>query len=414
MLYNFKKAFQKKENDEKVTVPKEVIKSLDKSLPKGLVHKEIGDGIYGVFPDDSLSIDGEKKLLLKNLVFQDIPEDCHAKNMNELMKYIYCTQRPIKFKADKDSSIKIGSHKLKLDELVKTPLGDSKKEERTFAIVPAPFEPYKITISGRGVCNSILMTRKPCKDLKHVIVENIDDTTMTVKFDYNTVTTALSASLTVNIENIDTTSVMLDALKLQGSFFDRTIEIDGKKVFANGTISKQSFDENENRRTIKFWEKIEKLERVLGEKFKFSLPMSQDDLHILLTLYYSLVKREPYKEYGEFSKMNLKFSGSIDYSKVKDATSFVYQGEDIIKDFGIEKKIYKVIGVYDIMVKKIIKSTKEQGNLILKFAQEPDVKSYTSTIYTLDKGEADAFCKKDEALKKARLLRDLNADFEKI
>lgn len=393
MFSNFKESFKKSDGN---VIPKEIVESLNKRLPDGLIYKRVAKDLVVAVPSEGREMQLSAKV--------KIPENLKIYEPEQLYDILYRTQTELKI--DKNVPVKINGIEIALDEAALAPLIASKNTE--FFLQPRPFpSPYKLEFSGNGHTRTLTMQRQPLADLNKTLIKNIDDDALQVSMTVLEDTETLQFSFNFNLQKVDSIDEVLSVLLVYQAF----IQGDGQVIGMNLPPAPISDVEKETLNDLlTFWNKMSNVEKKLGVQFPLDLPLSDEEDIWLMKLYASFVKEEPFRENIKYTSISFDPPENIDKERlISQSAGFTFLQPENINLLGVDLELFAVIGVYDLRITDIIPSKTEQGKWECIVENRSDQKSYRSMRYLKSYEEALEFQKNIKALHEAR---DLFSIFE--
>lgn len=381
MFSNFAKTFKKNEND--IEIPKEIIESLNNKLPNGLKYEYIKKGVCGITPTSDMTFHIKPKL----------PDDFKGQSVEDLLEFMYRTQREIECSPDEDGFADINGFKLKMDDFVKFPLYEENFATNVFVIKPEPFKKFKISLEGNGIKRDVWIKRQPHPNMfKSFFKNDSDDDILKITYIIDEKNERIKYNFNIDIERSNSIKDILDTTKLFYALLKGEFKINGVELSAY--VKNKSFDKKENKamkQTIRFWEKILEIENLVDTKFMPNFPITNADALLIEKLYRTLVEKKPYREYGTIDNITTSKNDSIEQQAIKGAPGIAFQfsKDEIMELFGREVSLHTIIGIFNIKVVDI-KEDKDDSNRLQFIMEENDKKkSYISTLHFLDKSEVD-------------------------
>ena len=385
MFANFEKAFFKKnEMDDKI--PVEVLESLGekKKLPSGLGYVDVGHGACVITPEAS-------EMTLKGLrvdLPDDLPEGFHPSTISELMEFMYRTQRKIKITPNEDKLVALNGAKVNINDLVQFPLKNASLDEYEMFISPEPFEPpFNITLEGNNVIKQFTIQRQPYADMHKSLFKSIDSPSFEISYILDEREHRLQFNFKLNIGLAQDSTEVIQALKLYEACVQKDLKLQGHpfpKDSVNDTEKKSIIE------TLKFWEKIVVLEKVIGVAFVPTSKPELKDVFFIEKLYRCLVENEPFKEYVNINNFTLNVSPEFNGDELlsKDGISFQYGNHDHVKVFGVDIDVYNVVGLFDFRVTHLEAVDYQKSKYQLFVEPLEGKRIYQSTFIFLEEEQA--------------------------
>ncbi|WJM05897.1 abortive infection system toxin AbiGii family protein [Paenibacillus amylolyticus] len=393
MFSNFKESFKKSDGH---IIPKEIVESLNKRLPNGLIYKRVAKDLVFAVPSE-----GREMQMSANI---KIPESLRIYKPGQLFEILYRTQTGLKI--DKNVPVKINGIEIALDEAALAPLITSKNTE--FFLQPRPFpSPYELEFSGNGHTRTLTMQRQPLADLNKTLLKNIDNDGLQVSMKVLEDTETLRFSFNFNLQKVDSIDELLSVLFVYQAFIQGEGQVVGLKLPPAPTSDVERETLND---LLTFWNKMSSVEKKLGVQFPLDLPLSDEEDIWLMKLYSSFVKEEPFRENIKYTSITFDPPENFDKDRlISQAAGFTFLQSENINLLGVDLELFAVMGVYNLRISDIIPSKKEPGKLECILENKSDQKSFRSMRYFKTYEEALEFQKNIRALHEAR---DLFSIFE--
>lgn len=339
MCANFKKAFKK----ENISVPDSILKQLEKDLPNGFQYKSLSDGSCVMIPDDVNKIIKKESFI--------IPDHLVDKDIDEILKYTYSSQEPLKFK----KNILVEGEVLKMEDMVKFPF---RAEEISFgevALLPSPFEEFNIGLEAYEVKKNIAMKRQASKNVDRVTFKRVDfnDLDFSYTFDLNNI--KINFNIDINFEKCNSIGILLENLKIYKAFAEGSlklgnINLSDKRHKFKANINKQVIDD-----MITFYDKLLKITNLINIEIKPKERIDKNDICSVEELYKSLIEKKPYKEYISIDKLNIGASKDIDkeFLSASDGIAFQASCDCEWTVLGTKIVLPSIMVIYNIIVNNI-------------------------------------------------------------
>ncbi|MGX5524027.1 abortive infection system toxin AbiGii family protein [Bacillus toyonensis] len=379
MFANFNKALLNN-NQKDTKIPKEVLGSLNESLPNGFVYVEIenGDGVVGLTSNSSGMEFGGLSFDLNKDVFAEFKPS----NVKEVLEFLYRTQRTYTISKDADEYITINGIQFKIDEIIKHPFKESEKGKYDITLNPQPFpEPFKLNFEGKGVKKDITFKRQPFADMQKVLLKNIDNETFNISCVVDERDKHLKFNFSLNLENTKTVEETVEALKLYYAFVSGDIKLNGAE------LNKYTVKEAEKTsvlETIKFWEKVMELQEKLKVTFPPKSQLEIEDIVLIEELYRTLIEGKPFKKYINISELTLTGTDDLGHLLGQKGLSMSFHHHDNVKVFGVNLDLYSIICYFDFKVTDIKSSEIDKDGVskyILLVEPLEGRKTYQSSIH---------------------------------
>jgi hypothetical protein len=386
MFSNFESAFLKKNEIDK-SIPAEIVEALSEKLPGGFKYTALSCEACGIIPTTP-----QFNLEMKIDVPEDLLKDFKPLNTQELMEFIYRTQRELKVIPDEEGCISVNNTKLKIEDMIRFPFDDETMVGAELSICPEPFQPpFYVPIEGGAVRNNILIQRQPYADMHKSFFKNVDDSVLEITYILDEVKKSIKFTFRINIEKSKNAKKILDGLKLYQSC------LKGEVKFAGIDFSQLASEDKAIEKTIEFWDRIHQLEKKLNVEFLLEFPIKMDATIWVEKLYRSFIEEKPYKKYTKIDKITIGETEEFKKEEIignKPLTlHFAYDSE--IELWGVKLNLFDSVGIFDFKVSKIVHNNTNEYELLL----EP----------TTDKGIYESirhFAIKEEAINYKNCLED--------
>lgn len=160
--------------------------------------------------------------------------------------------------------------------------------------------PLEDSISGI-INGAVCVEEKKGGDLSSINIKWIkkDKTILfTINIDYNVEKKTVQVQCSMNMQAVTSVDEIIIALTLYKGVTDRTIEINGHKLFGDiiqGTELVAKEKDEDVTDTLKYWETVKQVENILNVHFDISYPISEHDGNMLSILATSFVRKQPCK-----------------------------------------------------------------------------------------------------------------------
>lgn len=391
MFVNFDSVFNETE-ETKTKVPYALLEYLSNELPDGLKYQAAEDGIcYAVSDTDSFTISGFSVELSddqKKILGPDFTTD-------DMFKYFYNAQRTIPLKLNKPNTLILNGHEIPIEKMAFNPYNPVKIVESSFFAQPPEFpKPFHITIGGSGYETTILVSRTPNESVNVCSFESIDSTPLKINYMFDEVEHNFTLNISVQLKNATTVQEMLEAMQIYNAFMRGKGVICGFELESKLTSKKRKAFPNS---TIKFWEKVLKLEKCLDVSFQLpyeDVPFGK--VCLVEHLYQNLIKNKPIRDNQQIKTLDGGWNID-DEEKLKSAIGsllmFQFEATYSFELFGVEKVLPCFICVFDA---KLNDYTKMDKKYTLSLGDKSDDEPmYTSTRCFANEDQLAAFKKKD-------------------
>ncbi|MBC5641218.1 MULTISPECIES: abortive infection system toxin AbiGii family protein [Clostridia] len=383
MFVSFNKAFDKKKSMDKI--PEPIIKALSEELPSGFKYVQMDKDTCCLIPEGeeiNFSVD-----FIKDNEF-------NAKTPDELMEYLYRTQKQLRIKSN---TIEINGNKLNVSDLIKLPLKNVEIDHSTIIIEPKAFpKPFELPIEYEdGKYISVKIQRQPLADLKKSLFKSIDMESMEVSYIIDEINHSMSMDLKIRLDKAETVEEILKISKIYDRFKKGKVVIGNNEI--NGCIKEKDYDNN-FAELIDFWEKVNALSGFLGIVIKPKVNILNEDVEIVKALYNSFIENTDFKKNINTKKFTLSFKNEIKTDEINYKDEMAFQFEEY-KEYSILEtplELYCVITLSNFKINNItlqdkvdlfkydmeVEAVTEEGVIksVRFFTDKREVKSYREKI----------------------------------
>jgi hypothetical protein len=342
MFASFEKAFNKNKAINKV--PEPIIKALNNKLPSGFKYEVLDEeSLYLKTVDDNM-----------RFLFQSINNDFNAKSSQELLEYLYRTQKELEIK---NSTVDINGEKFNVKDLIVFPLKDLCIDEENckFKIIPPPFPgPFELAINyEEDKIMKIMIQRQPYADLNKSLFKSINLDSMEIVYIIDELNNSMKINYKIKLKKAKSVEEILISSKIYKMFENGEIIINGNTIKAN--IKSNKMDESFNE-LIEFWEKVYDLSKCFNIEFKPKEKILYDDVKIVDSLYNSFIIGVDNEEYIDNDKFTLTFSNKINTSEIKSDNEMVMQYNEYKEYFvlGEKIKLFCIITLSNFKIESVI------------------------------------------------------------
>jgi len=304
MLVKFDDVFNK-QNQMQIIAPKMLLDYLNSIAPTGTKYKFTSDGVFilePIFGENEYTIEGltiENDLELRNKLGSEYSTE-------NIIKYSYNTQIPIRFKTMHNDKISINGTKITLDKTIIDP----KKRQRyvkgsaRFFLIPSSFPPpHKITLGNGEISRDIILERIPNDSLHEISFRSISEEYFVFRNDYNEKTRSLKFNFTVNLSKATRIIDYVEVFSLYKAFFDGTIQINGVRI---GELKYKKSKNNFTEGVLQFWTKVLEIESKLSLNFNpQNHRVTNKDFRTVEELYQTMVRKEPIRLSSKIESFSL-------------------------------------------------------------------------------------------------------------
>lgn len=384
MFASFDKAF----NNGKVVqkIPQLILDTLSDNLPKGVKYEQVDSETCIVVPE------GECMDLTINVMSDN---EFKAKNPQELMQYLYRTQKKLEVKSN---YIKVNGETINISDLVIMPLSKDviKREDAKFYICPNKFpEPFEIPFEyEKDKVILVKMQRQPYADLHKSLFKSIDLRGIEISYLVDEIGNNMTINFKLKTDDVESVEEIIIGLKLYQSFKNGFIKI-GKHVI-KGAV-KEEKELSDLKKLIEFWEKVKILSRKLGFLFEPKKNITKEEAELVEALYKSFQEDKENRTYIHIDKLTLTFKDKVDLGALMEQENISLRlrlnreyevlkrqvtlwSSQVFTNLKIEKikQKNKDLFVYDIYVKPL----SEKGILKIEkyFKNEEELNVYESSV----------------------------------
>lgn len=396
MCANFKKAFKK----EDISVPDSILKQLEKDLPTGFQYKSLNDGVCIMVPDDINKIIKKESFI--------IPKHLEDKAIDDILKYMYSSQEPLKFKKD----ILVEGEALKMEDMIKFPFRSKAISNGEVVLLPSPFEEFNIELEAYGVKKNITIKRQASKNVDIATFKRVDFNDLDFSYTFDLINTKINFNIDINFENCKSIGTLLENLKLYKAFAEGnlklgSINLSDKRHKFKANINKQVIDD-----MITFYDKLLEITELINIEIKPKERIDKNDICSVEELYKSLIEKKPYKEYISIDKLNIGASKDIDKEFFSSSDGIAFQASCDCEWNVLGSKIVlpSIMVIYNIIVNDIRKVDSIDG-----IEYELDIKNisgekiYKSIIHFKNNEEHDEYIKSvDNVIESLKDAEELN------
>lgn len=355
MFANFNKAFNKGKTSN--NIPQPIIDSMNTKLPDGFEYKQINQDACGIV------VEGNKMTFSIDI---DKENEFHATTEKELMQYLYRTQRKLEVKSD---TLQINGHIFNLNEIVKYPFKDLKFQEGSgkIVIVPPPFpEPFELPLTyEEGHSINIKVQRQPYADLNKSLYKSIEMEAIELSYIIDEVKKNMKMDFKINLNKAKSVEEIIIISKLYKNFNEGKFILGTTKVDVD--INKNEQDDN-FLQLIDFWQKVDKISRVLGVLFEPKDKISREEVTTINALYNSFIEKCDYKQFIDTDQLTLSFKDEIDVEKINCKEEMEMQIVEY-KEYSIlnaSVNLHCVTTFSNFIIKEVVEDKVEKCKYIVK------------------------------------------------
>ena len=400
MFSNFKKAFK---NEEEIDgrVPKEIIRSLNEKLPKGFEYTNIGLGAYSAVP-----ISSQINLELNIRIPDDLPDEFKPSNIEELMEFMYRTQRSLEAVSDGEGCIIVNGEKLKIkDEIIKFPLENKDVTEMNIYIKPEPFQPpFQVLIEDKNIKKIFLIQRQPYADMNKSLFKNVDNNILEVVYILDEINEKINFKFNINIEKSNNVKEIVEGLALYNSCLNHELKF--QTIDFSKFVGSKKYDYSVIKKTLDFWKRILELEEKLNIEFRVEFPIKRDDTIWIEKLYRSFIEEKAYKQYVDVDKITLEGMDGLDKEDIINSSGGAFQmiQNTKLEIWGVKLDLYDCSGLFDFKINEIVLIDKllNINEIILESDSEKGI--YQSIRHFATKEEAYRYRECMDELENAKII----------
>ncbi|MFK7678697.1 abortive infection system toxin AbiGii family protein [Bacillus sp. Wb] len=334
-------------------VPKEIISSLNRGLPQGIVYRDIGGGFLGIdFNADEIKFEGFSFLIPDEAI-----ERFKLDTMPKVEEYIYRTQRKIRLKLEKNGYLIANGEYIKTSDFFRNPITENMLKETELFIYPLEFtEFFKVKLDDHDIKEIITLKRQPYDSMSKKLFQNIDDKGFNLSCIVDEETCDVKLKFSYNLNNINDISGMIEILKIHHACINGNAEINGLALSAstNGEVEMKALESK-----IEFWEKVLVLQSHLNVLFDFRREVTNKEISIIEELYSFLIKNEGLKRKLKNSILKLTIKRK---PKKGVLNSFKITQKEIVNILGVELKTHVVIGFIDLHTDSVTQINDKPAN----------------------------------------------------
>lgn len=397
MFVDFNKVFKEKKPTEH-TIPPALLKYFSDLLPKNLKYIVDKNGkCLLVSEKESMDIGGFKiaptaeqlKILGERYTIDDV------------LNYCENSQQPIPLKLEKDGYILLNGEEVAIDRLYFDPFKSAKYASGTFYIHPYKFPgPFPVTLECKNYQTTVIVKRVPNNSVSIAAFESDKNNAIYIKYFIDLAKNTMTFSMSINTTKTKTIKDTISVISIYNAF------IEGKGTFNNIPFNISLETDNVKKidqRTLRFWEKILKIEEVLDVSF---VPphgnIDSDSIYMVEKLYQNLINHKPVRDKDKIDSISNKWEFSNPDKDLKDLVGksivFQFEATENIELFGVKLELPALVGIFNSVVKEFTITEDDKHKLTLVDVSK-DKKRYTSII-----------CFKTEE----ELLKNKSSDFNKM
>ncbi|MCH5298092.1 MAG: hypothetical protein J1E85_10555 [Ruminococcus sp.] len=386
MFLDFNK-LMKQEEETKTEIPDALVEYLNQKLPEGVSYYKTENGDY------RLASTSNGNFTMGGLVFK--PNEHQKKilgdkcSFDDVLEYINNSQKPMRVGSYDGQNILINGEKIPLKDFFLSPYFDINEDTFIQFIYPQKFpKPHAITLSCDDINVQIYIQRVANDSIHEKVFESVENEFLFFRLKLNDDSHFFSITIRLNIEQIDRVDKLIKGMKICNAFTSGKLKIDGNLIeWDEDNLQENKFE----RETIKFWEKLLKIEELLNLKF---IPNGKEVTYQIASdvekLYQCLINKVPFKEEKNFNTISGNWNAE---TEVKENI-----GKPILLTFDVETfnlyeqefdlfyRIYAFNCVFDRFEKE------DNGKSTISLKDLDDEKTrYMSTLLFKSKEELDNY-----------------------
>lgn len=397
MFVDFNKVFKEKKPTEH-TIPPALLEYFSNLLPKNLRYTvDKNNNCLLVSEKESMDIGGFKvaptaeqiKILGERYTIDDV------------LNYCENSQQPIPLKLDKDGFILLNGEEVAIDRLCFDPFKSAKYVSGTFYIHPYKFpDPFPVTLGCEKHQTTVTVKRVPNNSVSIAAFESDKNKAIYIKYFIDLAKNAMTFSMSINTTKAKTIKDIVSVISIYNAF------IEGKGTFNSIAFNIHLEADQVKKidpRMLCFWEKLLKIEAVLGVSF---VPphenIDSDSIYIVEQLYQNLINHKPVRDKDKIDSISNNWEFSNPDKDLKDLVGksivFQFEATENIELFGVKLQLPALVGIFNSVVKDF-SITEDSKYKITLVDESEDKERYTSII-----------CFKTEE----ELLKNKSSDFNKM
>lgn len=407
MFLSARKTFMQQKDKRYDTIPDELLEVLNKNLPNGFKYTAIdqANNIVGIDFNNPHVKEILATMKVKKII--DLPDEINGLNFQEIRQYAYNTQTEKKIKLD-ISSLELVNGKKKspflCDAYTDEPVSMSECE---VIIKPPKFQSRKVDIEVNEIKEKVNLIQE-ISDNNYIYNYRGEGKYFFFQLSCNTKNQKMNVTSSINLHDMVSIDDIITTLKIHRGFCDRSVKLNGHKLIISVPDEQRKQMDivlKDLNYDISWWEEIQKIEGIIKEKISVSIPLQNEDLNMLVRLYITLVKKEPYRTNNELVneiKMSLKKPLSKDIKGTM--ATFTMQRKLDLSNLHIKRDIYELIYLHNAKVTDYREINPGKHEYEVKLEDGGITKQYMIHKYFLTEQEVRAAHKYD--IKEAKLLRE--------
>lgn len=341
MFVDFNSVFKK--NQQKLSVPESLLKYLSKSLPNGLRYEALPDGNCSIVAESGNTSYGD--LLFK-------PTEEQKKILGEkytdedVLEYGYNAQQQLRFEPKDPNFLVINGQSVPIEDCFINPLTRVQLLGSSFYVMPKPFpDPFLISVESKKYKRILKIKRVANQSVYVYKFESDCNEPFVIEYFIDTRANTIQISTAMKLRNAHTVRDLVETTSIYNAFVDGTASIEGEPVQqkpSDGAVKR--FDD----KTIVFWEKVLKIEEVLG--VSFIPPMEDidfDTMCLVEQLYQSFAFQRPTIDSKRINSISGTWAEKT-LTKPEDCIGkqlfMIFTGKRTEVLFGVELTLYFISG----------------------------------------------------------------------
>lgn len=396
MFTNFKNTF-KENNKENLKIPTEIMKVINRELPKDLKYYQFENGMCGIVSKNAEAITIKTQIKIPEIP-EEIKKEIH--DFNDMYEYLYRTQKSCEVVPDEDGNILINNNKIKIENFVKDVILDQKIKK--FQMVPPSFpKPVKMNIQAGNMIKEFSIERQPYESMDTVYLKTVEEKPLCIKF-YIKSNNKVDVNININISEIENVDEIVDACEYYKNFMEGKIILGNSKIesFKGNTENSESHIEDK----ISFWKKVLEIEKYLNKSF--NAKKLKDDHYIkILRIYKSIIEKKPFRIKNTMNSLNIENYEL--YEKIVELKGknmlIEYNREEEITVFNRKIKVYILERIYNHLIKDVIM---QDNKIKIIFGESKEQNSFVAQKYFLSEDDL----KKEQLMQKEDHDMYMNAE----
>ena len=345
MFVDFNKVFNKKPQTE-LKIPEAMVEHLNSSLPQGVRYVADEEGNCRIVSErESFTIGGflyepteeHKKVLGKKFTHEDV------------LNYSYNAQKPIPLKLKKEGYILLNGQEFPIEKMSYKPYNPVTYVSGSVVMYPHPFpEAFPLKVGCDKYTCELIFKRVPNESIHVAAFESEKEKPLHVRYLLDEVKQTITFSISFNLLYAKTIREIVESTTIYNAFADGKGLLLGRPLITDvNTINFKKYDIE----SIAFWEKILKLEEVMGVSFE--PPHEEVDYNTISTvesLYQNLVKKIPVRVDKKIDSIDGEWDMTSD-KNVKDSIGkpiyFEFQANTKGELLGVEIDLPCLIGIFN-------------------------------------------------------------------